>query len=719
MRKLIKGAIFVLGLWLLAACVPPAAAEFFTVDTTNDTVDANPGDGFCADAAGDCSLRAAIMEGNTDANITQVDLTPGTTYTLTIAGANEDASATGDLDITERTYVRTPIGSAPATIDANGIDRVIDVRSGDLHFLEGLIITGGDADFGGGISMEFGLVGIEDTRITGNNAGTPGVGNGGGIWANGGTLWLEDSTIDGNTAGQYGGGIFTRTAARLQSNVTIDGNTANDPSFRAQVHVESGDLVVNYATITTETDFALLLQNGDADINSSIVSGDSDCVLVGTGTVTSVGVVWSDSTCGPGPGDAVITDTLLEPLGDNGGPVPTRMPYNVFPFVDGLSIFDPACTAQPFDARQQPRPFGNGCDVGAVEAQADEAPDLFVVDTTNDTVDAAIGDGLCADAVGDCSLRAAAQESNDSPNTSFIEIPGGSTYDLTIAGAGEDAAATGDIDLTEDTLIQVVDNGGQATIDANSLDRVFDILSGNVAFVRLDITGGDVTGVGGGVLTRSGSELAMYDSRITANTSTGSGAGLHNVGGDVTIQASTVDANTSTAGFGGGLFSTDGTLGISNTTVTGNSSSGGIDSEIAIENQATLNMLFSTVIANGGNALDLFGGDSTLYNSAIDGGCVLGAGHTIDDTAGNVWSDDVCDNGFGSLINTPSNTAALVDNGGPVLTMMPNLGSALLDNISTFDPSCTANPVDARGFSRPFGTGCDIGAVEAQAGEAV
>ena len=37
-------------------------AETFMVNTTKDTVDANPGDGVAEDASGNTSLRAAIME---------------------------------------------------------------------------------------------------------------------------------------------------------------------------------------------------------------------------------------------------------------------------------------------------------------------------------------------------------------------------------------------------------------------------------------------------------------------------------------------------------------------------------------------------------------------------------------------------------------------------------------------------------------------------------
>ena len=50
---------------LVTAIAVSSQAATFTVTTQEDTGDAAPGDGICADASGDCSLRAAI--GETDA----------------------------------------------------------------------------------------------------------------------------------------------------------------------------------------------------------------------------------------------------------------------------------------------------------------------------------------------------------------------------------------------------------------------------------------------------------------------------------------------------------------------------------------------------------------------------------------------------------------------------------------------------------------------------
>src|SRR2546421_618877 len=74
-------------------------------------------------------------------------------------------------------------------------------------------------------------------------------------------------------------------------------------------------------------------------------------------------------------------------------------------------------------------------------------PATFTVDTFLDTPDAKLGDGLAADAAGHTSLRAAVMESNATPEADVIVL-GGGTYALTRAGAGEDLALTGDLDVT-------------------------------------------------------------------------------------------------------------------------------------------------------------------------------------------------------------------------------------------------------------------------------
>src|SRR4030066_1574657 len=76
----------------------PALAATFTVNSTEDAVDIIPGNGICADAFDDCTLRAAIQEANASAGADTIVLLAGT-YVLDISGLGEDTAITGGLDI--------------------------------------------------------------------------------------------------------------------------------------------------------------------------------------------------------------------------------------------------------------------------------------------------------------------------------------------------------------------------------------------------------------------------------------------------------------------------------------------------------------------------------------------------------------------------------------------------------------------------------------------
>ena len=75
-------------------------------------------------------------------------------------------------------------------------------------------------------------------------------------------------------------------------------------------------------------------------------------------------------------------------------------------------------------------------------------------------------------------------------------MPG--TYTLSILGNDEDAAATGDLDITDDLTIERSGTSGDVIVDATSLgDRVFHIT------VPLASTDALTTGGGSGIATSS------------------------------------------------------------------------------------------------------------------------------------------------------------------------------------------------------------------------
>jgi CSLREA domain-containing protein len=204
----------------MAPPVPPAHAVTIAVDTTTDEDNAD----------GDCSLREAVLAANLDAarsgcpagNGADRITLPAGTYTLTLTGANEFASLTGDLNIASDLTI-VGAGQANTVIDGNGTDRVLVIGDGIVVSLSRLTVANGNASRGGGLLVA-GEVTIEDSRIRDNVASS-----GGAIHADGGTVTLLGTRLDGNMAGSGGAILTTGTISRLHVvDSVISGNTATD-----------------------------------------------------------------------------------------------------------------------------------------------------------------------------------------------------------------------------------------------------------------------------------------------------------------------------------------------------------------------------------------------------------------------------------------------------------------------------------------------------------
>lgn len=207
----------------------------------------------------------------------------------------------------------------------------------------------------------------------------------------------------------------------------------------------------------------------------------------------------------------------------------------------------------------------------------------FQVDTLVDSVDASPGDGVCADADGRCSLRAAIQEANAQGGKHTIQLPPGYTFVLTLTGSSEDAGATGDLDVSSNLRI----DGSGATIIAAAGDRVFDVgAEGQLQIDELTIRGGEAPDGENGGNIRNAGELWLRHSTIeggAAPGTAGSGGNLFNSGtakiddctlaggqaaraggaieasgGETTLRRSQIIANSAGAapGNGGGLHIT-------------------------------------------------------------------------------------------------------------------------------------------------------------------
>src|SRR5438094_261838 len=158
----------------------------------------------------------------------------------------------------------------------------------------------------------------------------------------------------------------------------------------------------------------------------------------------------------------------------------------------------------------------------------------FTVNDTADAVDAVPGDGTCATAGSTCTLRAAIQEANahTGPDTSML--PAGA-YLLTIAGQADDAAATGDLDITDDLAIAGAAAFGGGTDSALTASLTNVTVSGNMS------------GAAGGI--GNDSELMLGNVTVSGNTAMFTGGGIQN---DVTATLANVTIADNGAQSGGG-----------------------------------------------------------------------------------------------------------------------------------------------------------------------
>jgi CSLREA domain-containing protein len=203
-----------------AACAPTPTPcpDIFNV-TTN--LDAN--DGACT--ADHCSLRDAVIAANACPSH-QTIVVPAGNYQLTLLGADEDASATGDLDITDDVTLQ---GEGVPSIDGVTQDRLIEVFSPAVVEIDHFILINGNAQLGGAIRSH-GELTVIGSSIHDNAATVPlggaGASSGGGIFVEAGTTTLIGTQVFSNSADAGGGVHNFATATFVMTGGLLAGNSA-------------------------------------------------------------------------------------------------------------------------------------------------------------------------------------------------------------------------------------------------------------------------------------------------------------------------------------------------------------------------------------------------------------------------------------------------------------------------------------------------------------
>lgn len=305
-------------------------ATTLDVDRADDTATATA----CTAAPNDCSLRGAIIAANNDAGVAPVtiNLQPATTYNLTLANAaQENAAATGDLDINTSLHTLTikgggSSGPTASIIDAAGLntgnmrDRVFQVTGSNVAVIfQDLAIQNGRAADDGTSGASTDPSAQNSTRF------------GGGILNNGGSITLTnvnvqscqalgkgDSVINNHTTlDAKGGGLASLgatgnvsvTGGALSNNLAVGGdggNFNNGAGSNAQggaIYFEGGTLNLDGTRIEASAAHG---GNGGNQNQNGQTNG-------GFGGTAQGGGVWV------GGGTVGINNTTFEDTEANGG----------------------------------------------------------------------------------------------------------------------------------------------------------------------------------------------------------------------------------------------------------------------------------------------------------------------------------------------------------------------------------------------------------------
>ncbi len=382
-----------------------------------------------------------------------------------------------------------------------------------------------------------------------------------------------------------------------------------------------------------------------------------------------------------------------------------------------------------------------------------QAASTITVTTTVDEFDAVPN--------GRCSLREAVVAANENRavggcpagglGTDMIFIPGNSSAYQVTGVKGENAARAGDLDIL-DSLIIAGAGPSQTVVAGLKTDRIFHIINLNTKLVRIQnmrITGGDGE-LHGGAIYNQGSYLELDRVTVSGNHATTTGGGVSSTilayGPNLIIKNSTITLNTSESG--GGIYS-EGNLRIEASLIVENTAydiGGGIDnnaqpgfagvminatvsnniapSGAGIVNPGPMQIFSSTIYDNSGvGILVQQYGTLTLKNTIIashapsancqsensdPNGLVSGGNNLADDISCYLQAGDP----LYDVLGDPR-LLGLAENGGPTRTFAlrdPDVDPPSLAVDAGSSTDCP--PSDQRGYGRPGGEGCDIGAFE-------
>lgn len=501
-KRLITGLTILLG--LIVGTVQTASAATFTVNSTTDAVDTNPGDGVCATSAGECTLRAAIQEANAAAGADTISLPAGAYLIALTTGA--DDFAFGDFDIAGPLTINGA-GAATTVLDATAIERVLEIHptAGNVT-LTGLTLQNGySAEDGGGIyNTSAGTLRLENIALRNNASEIEGgglynaVGRVNIIGTAGAPVMITDNQARGG-GGLYNAGGLSEVGlpARIDlTYVTVSENSAASGGGVASDH--EGVLNVIDSTIT---------DNLAEDHGGGLSAGSRAAV-----SLTRVNIT-GNRAVGEGGGLFVAAERALT-------------------IVDSLFADNEAGTSIPSEVPGQTITGDGG---GGGLAVASSGPTTISGSTFERN--SAVGDGgaILIESLGSVSISDTIVRNNQSEsNAGGIENSGNTvTFErLTIHnntagldGGGIENQGSGAFTIVDTNIYSnIAENGGGF---ANAGDGVLSIRNTTFWDNRAIVGLSDDTGLGGGIYSLGDAGTEYENVTISANLAQVRGGGLY------------------------------------------------------------------------------------------------------------------------------------------------------------------------------------------------
>jgi cysteine-rich repeat protein len=312
----------------LAMGAPARAGLVLTVNTEEDGVDAAVGDGRCRTAAGACTLRAAVQEANATAGRDDIVLPPGY-YSFELPGDDEDAAATGDLDVADDVSLRGAAANV-TFIDARSLDGVLHVLPGVNAEISGVTIHGGlhrDFSYGAGGIFNEGTLHLVDSVVAGNAAP---IAYGTGGLLNFGTATIERTDFEDNspTAISTQNTLFLShvrmrfngpgaAVASDEATLTIVASEIADQTGNAAIFHQGGPALIQNTRIHhTRPGAAILVPGGQVTVLDSVIDHNQGGGIDNDGGLRVERCLFEANSREDGSGTAATTAGLAGTVGE-------------------------------------------------------------------------------------------------------------------------------------------------------------------------------------------------------------------------------------------------------------------------------------------------------------------------------------------------------------------------------------------------------------------